>query len=381
MIRFFKLKTVFLPLLGGIGFSLLCNLLSLDWKLAAHYYDSANDTWAGEGQPLMDWLYNYGVAPALIVAVLGLFGLLLGYYLRGLQVWRKICLYLFLVLALGNGLIANAILKEYWGRPRPSQVEGLGGTQAFEPSLWIDLASSGKSFPCGHCTMGFYFFAVALLLRGRARVAVFIFSILFGSIIGLSRISYGGHFLSDVVWAGVIMWVLSLGLQRWLRLDQQLHYIERPAQSTGQVTRRKLIRIALIPITLFILIGVALRTPRDKTDCLTLELQPTETQILELELRGTLKIQTGGDELKLSAHGQGFGFPKTKLHIEAASGERGILIYHKVKGLFTDLRATTSLQLPAGYRYEIDLQSDHIEGILQDGHSMEIKDLVIDLRL
>lgn len=44
--------------------------------------------------------------------------------------------YLLLVIALGPGLLVNAVLKEQWGRARPSQVAEFGGSAAYTP-VWL----------------------------------------------------------------------------------------------------------------------------------------------------------------------------------------------------------------------------------------------------
>ena len=40
-------------------------------------------------------------------------------------------------------------------------------------------------------------------------------AVVFGAAVGLLRMAFGGHFLSDVVFAGLIMWGLLMAL-RWL---------------------------------------------------------------------------------------------------------------------------------------------------------------------
>ncbi|MGB0344465.1 MAG: phosphatase PAP2 family protein, partial [Coraliomargarita sp.] len=146
-----------MPLVFGLVFSLISNLLGWDLAFQELFRDASNQRWTGENQPLFDWLYHYGVIPALVVAVVSLVVLILSYSLRPLVASRRVAAYLFLLLALGNGLITNAILKEYWGRPRPSQIVQFGGTEQYEASLTQDFVREGKSFPGGHATMGFYF--------------------------------------------------------------------------------------------------------------------------------------------------------------------------------------------------------------------------------
>ena len=56
------------------------------------------------------------------------------------------------------------------------------------------------------------FFAAAFLLRRHARRMIAL-GVVFGSLAGLTRIAQGGHFLSDVVFAGVFMALTAACLQ------------------------------------------------------------------------------------------------------------------------------------------------------------------------
>jgi lipid A 4'-phosphatase len=130
----------------------------------------------------------------------------------GLPQW----LFLAAVLAVGPGLIANTMLKDNWARPRPTQIVEFGGSQPFTPVL----ERSGQcdrncSFVSGETASIFALgFAVALLAR-RRRATLMGVAVLAGSLIGFIRIGEGGHFLSDVVFAGVFMG-LVVALLHWI---------------------------------------------------------------------------------------------------------------------------------------------------------------------
>jgi len=130
----------------------------------------------------------------------------------GLPQW----LFLATVLVLGPGLIANAVLKDHWARPRPTQIVEFGGAQPFTPVL----ERSGQcdrncSFVSGEASSIFALgFALALLAR-RRRAMLMGAAVLAGSLIGFIRIGEGGHFLSDVVFAGVLMG-LAVAFLHWI---------------------------------------------------------------------------------------------------------------------------------------------------------------------
>lgn len=125
-------------------------------------------------------------------------------------------IFLALVLITGPGLIANTVLKDNWARPRPLYVVEFGGPDRFTPAL--ERSGSCKrncSFVSGEASATFAFgFAIAMLAR-RRRAALMAAAVAAGSVAGVIRMGEGGHFLSDVVFAGVFM-ALDVALMSWL---------------------------------------------------------------------------------------------------------------------------------------------------------------------
>ncbi len=168
-------------------------------------------------------LYDYGNIPGLILAAASLIVLVLSFAHRKAMRYRKIALFLVVFLALGPGLITYSIFKDHWGRPRPGQLEIFGGKEKFLP-VWVRGGpGAGKSFPSGHASIGFYLFAPFFFLRRCAkRWAVFFLAlgIGYGVLMGIGRMVQGGHFASDVVWAGGITYLTGLLLFYILRFDR-----------------------------------------------------------------------------------------------------------------------------------------------------------------
>lgn len=119
---------------------------------------------------------------------------------------RRAALIIFISLALGPGLMVNTILKDNWGRPRPYQVIRDGKT--FAP-VWKSnfKAPENNSFPCGHASIGF-FLGVPFLAFGFRRRGLVI-SLIGGAGIGAVRMLQGGHYLSDVIYCGIIVWLIA----------------------------------------------------------------------------------------------------------------------------------------------------------------------------
>lgn len=121
-------------------------------------------------------------------------------------------LFLGLAVVIGPGIVTNSILKEHWGRARPYQVTEFGGHAAFSPPLVLsNQCDRNCSFVAGDPSVGFCLEAVAYVIRRRRR-AVLAGSIGIGLAIGLMRIMQGGHFLSDVLFSGLVNSLVVFGL-------------------------------------------------------------------------------------------------------------------------------------------------------------------------
>lgn len=138
---------------------------------------------------------------------------------------RKICglgysgiIYLLVALALGPGLLINGILKEFWGRARPATIQEFGGKLEFSPPLTpSDQCQSNCSFASGHASAGFFPVAMSFVCLNHRR-KFFCAGIFYGLLTGFTRIVQGGHFLSDVIFAGLMVYGLSWLI--WLFFDK-----------------------------------------------------------------------------------------------------------------------------------------------------------------
>jgi lipid A 4'-phosphatase len=157
-------------------------------------------------------------------------GLLLTWRARPqwLHLGRLQWIFLAACLAVGPGLVANLLLKEHWGRARPRQVMEFGGTKAFTPPLLpARQCPRNCSFVSGEAASTFVVpYALAVLIS-RWSVVLVIAGTAGGLAAGLVRMAQGGHFLSDVVFAGVFMALVVL-LLRAAMLRERPH----PAKCT-----------------------------------------------------------------------------------------------------------------------------------------------------
>lgn len=169
-----------------------------------------------ESNAFYNFLYNYGTLPAQILFGISAILLFLASFFKKWKKWHSPALILVLTLIIGSGLIVHEMLKEHWGRPRPKQVVEFGGQQVFRPYYqpnFFHQPEPSKSFSCGHCTMGFYFFALALVAKRLNHHKTFwgalIFTFALGTALSIARIAQGGHFLSDTIASALIMWLTA----------------------------------------------------------------------------------------------------------------------------------------------------------------------------
>lgn len=127
-------------------------------------------------------------------------------------------IFLLLCVSIGPGLVANIILKKNWGRARPIQLEEFGGSKKFTPPLirTNQCQTSNCSFVSGEASSIYaVFFALGMVSIGTIRRQLFIIGMVGGVSAGLVRVLQGRHFISDIIFAGIFMWLTVL-LLWWL---------------------------------------------------------------------------------------------------------------------------------------------------------------------
>ncbi len=136
----------------------------------------------------------------------------------GRRAWLKLTqkkwLYLALCLLVGPLVVTNLGLKDHWGRARPRDVIEFGGDKAFSPPLTPSLQCAYNcSFVSGEASSVYIVFFAAALLFSANGLFLMMLGIALGSFAGLVRMVEGGHFLSDVVFAGVLMALTAAAIQ------------------------------------------------------------------------------------------------------------------------------------------------------------------------
>lgn len=120
-------------------------------------------------------------------------------------------------LAIGPGIVINPVLKDHWGRPRPSQIVDYGGSGHYvAPGAISDQCRRNCSFVSSHAGAGFFWITGAWLFPAQRRRWL-IGGYALGGLIGLGRIIQGGHFVSDVLGAALVVTLCNVLMFRLAR--------------------------------------------------------------------------------------------------------------------------------------------------------------------
>ncbi len=325
--------------------------VDLDITLENRFYNQS-DGWFRANDVPWKQIRDYSNLPALLLSVFALVGLILSFNFRRYAPYRKIYLYLVALMLIGPGLIVNLVLKENFGRPRPRSITEFNGKYQYENPLAYDASSPGKSFPCGHASMGFYFFGIYILFRNSRKFLAALglsLGLVWGGLIGYARMLQGGHFFSDVIWSAALIYLLALWLFHLFRFPPSLTVIPRELSSGKKKIWTAVISIVIV----FLILAVLLATPRSRKQGIKIEdfdlAQSAELQIDLQFLKGDLEI-IQSDELFIQWEFQGFGFPKSTIRYELEKSRQDSLYIIDFRqytfGYFTELQQNIVLHIP-----------------------------------
>lgn len=315
-------------------------------------FHSAEHGWQARDFPLFRLLYDFGVHPALWCAGIALLALFAGLIWKGARRWRKLAAYYVLVVALGPGLLVNAVLKEHWGRPRPRDVTEFGGVEKFEHILEYDPVSPGKSFPSGHASMGFVLFAlffVGRALRVKGAGWMIVTAMILGGFLGLARVAQGGHFASDVMWSAAICYFVALGLYRMMGLSH------RPFFEEGKMP------LWLKIVTLMSCLAgglLAVAAPYEQRFDFTAP--PQIASDMKMEFRRADLVIAGGEQTSFKSHAEAFGSLGARLdkrfQKDLVNGIWKARLKETKSGFFASIEQPATLMLAAESEGQLDVR-------------------------
>ncbi len=185
------------------------------------------------------FIYRYATWPAFFAGGMSCLLLALSFYKSEWIRWRRPAIFLLSVLILFEGLVVHNLLKNQWGRPRPKQVIEFGGDQPFRPfySPNFHATERARSFPCGHCGMGFYFMSLAWLgWKKRSKPLLWsgvALAVGLGFLLSWTRIAQGGHFFSDILGSLLVLWYGVLLSDRWILSSHSSNSSESGSNSSS----------------------------------------------------------------------------------------------------------------------------------------------------
>ena len=215
----------------GFALGLICAVdPQLDLDLAGITFDASRHMFGVNAQL---WVQHTREAARIAIALLALPAFLaillkLIFPNRRMLIDARAALFLIATLALGPGLLTNLLLKDHWGRPRPIDIQQFGGDYRFKP--WWDPRGdcpNNCSFIAGEPSGAFWTLAPAALAPPPLQPLAYGVALAFGVGLGALRIGAGAHFLSDVVFAGLLtyllIWVVYALIYRWpsTRIDEK----------------------------------------------------------------------------------------------------------------------------------------------------------------
>lgn len=344
-------------------------LSPLDIMAASQFYhaDQPATPWPEENLAL--WNFFYEGAPILALALLlGALGVLAhsGNGSSDQRLVRRRALFVLLSVMLGPGLIVNMVFKDHYGRPRPRQIEQFQGHLVYQPPGMPGV--EGKSFPCGHCSVGFVLWVFYFLSRRNRpllALGIFLGAAVLGILIGLGRMAAGGHFLSDILWSGLLSYGVCALLYhalvgRWenepLEQIPEFFLLAR-WQSLPASARPWAVGGVAVSLTL----AGALASPYKTTTHLTIPVTNPEQHIsltIQADVGDIVIYETNtplSTGIEATLDYKGFGFPGSRIDGTYRHDEHTLRIVPN--GMFTEIEGRLELSLPVHFKENLKVEA------------------------
>ena len=344
--------------------TIIIDYFSLDIKTASLFYQTYLQKWILDDFSPCEWLYRYGTIPGLII-ILTLFALWISSFISTrFCSWRRDFLLCFLTIIIGGGIIANAVLKDNFGRPRPRQIKEFGGNWSYLPPLVPGIPGKGKSFPCGHCVMGFAP-AAGLFLYYRSRKFALTSlgtGLIYGSLVSITRIGQGAHLLSDALWSlGIIL--LTGSILYYFVLKPRLHYKNVTLKKPSPLKLKLMSAVSVLGIVLMALIFLT-RRPFYNDIKIPLEINKeiNKIQILtNLEKADFFILDSKIEKSGIDIEVKGFGFPNAEVLFRVSRNKRNDVLYLNIfadqHGYFSEKNVEAKLLIPENLKENVKIDS------------------------
>ncbi len=185
---------------------------SLDIDFSKLFYNNNEDGFIYRNNEIVQLCFT--AIPILTVILCVVTSLCLLYSIVKYRTFNKIIFswsfYIIIATSIGPGLLVNHVFKEKFGRARPVQITNFNGTKTFTPAFWIsNECEHNCSFSSGHAAMGYSFTSLAYVFPIIFFTRIYSLALFLGSVVGISRILMGGHFLSDVLTSCFVILIIN----------------------------------------------------------------------------------------------------------------------------------------------------------------------------
>ena len=187
------------------------------------------------------------------------------------------------------------------------------------------------------------------MIRNRKKVlaySVLAVGIGYGIIIGIARMMAGGHFASDVLWAGLIVWLTALTGYYLFRVDKPM---EIPVlSSSDQKKKARRITLAMGILLPVITLGMMLATPyfsSKEFHLTTAEFARISPRVILFDLGNSTVRIVPDTAFRLEYKVNAFGFPNSKVRGHWTAGDTCRYVFETM-GWFTELTNDVKLKIP-----------------------------------
>jgi lipid A 4'-phosphatase len=335
--------------------------LDLDRRIAAQFYDDSRGWYLAKKQP-WDWLYHYGTIPGIALSLIALAGWFWSFSSTRFQYLHRYFLVIVLTAILGPGVLVNGILKNYWSRPRPRQVQEFDGQWIYRHPHQPGIPGKGESFPCGHCTMGFLFCSLIVFRKHRAWIAYSggALGVLLGGMLSAARVVQGAHFLTDTLWSMGILLMLPLALYFLiLKVPSAQTELPRPMSRT----RKGFMWLSFIVCLILMMGSFLLHRPFYKDHVTRVKISPGVNRI---ELKVNTDVQASvvrfiaGDTPFVTLTARGFAWIGAghRLRRSLEQHDDRLVLHFQIEkaGYFSELTHDILIQLPDNLKDKIKIE-------------------------
>ena len=333
----------------------------LDRSIVSRFYSDTDGWYLAQRQPWI-WLYKYGTIPGILLAVTALVSWLVCLSKAHLHHLQRYLLVIVLAAILGPGVIINGILKNYWSRPRPRQIQEFGGQWPYRDMFQPGAPGQGQSFPCGHCSMGFLFCTLIVFRRNNAMVAYLggMAGLVLGGFLSATRVLQGAHFPSDTLWSLAIV-LLIMVLLYYIVFKIPLDHTHRIHKMPSFQAR--IILAVCIGAAIVMTVGFLMHRPFYRDHHIPLNIPEDVSQIhiktnSELAKLNVLFADNRAPQLLMNA--RGFAWINARHHLRRnIHYAKRVLVIDLVvsqRGYFAELTHEVTVIIPKIFEDQIDLK-------------------------